>query len=134
MTATYDEQARSAFAAPVITPRVVIRPWEAGDEQAVADFLNADGGVFPRQYHYYAYNETGPFDKERVLNEVFPAMRELQKNSPVFELYIHDQTDHRIVGMIDFSRDHLGRDRVGYFCPAVRAAPRICLRGLCSYY
>ena len=115
MTASYHEQAGTTFAAPVITSRLLIRPWQDGDEKAVADFLNADSGIFPRQYHYYAYNETGPFDEDRVRREVFPAMREQHKHSRLFELYIHDQTDNRIVGMIDFSRDRLGRDRVGYF-------------------
>jgi RimJ/RimL family protein N-acetyltransferase len=115
MASSYDEEARAVFAAPVITPRLVIRPWLDGDERVVPDFLNADGGIFPRQYHYYAYNGAGPFDKDRVRNEVFPAMRILQKNVRLFELYIHNQTDNRIVGMIEFSRDHHGRDRVGYF-------------------
>lgn len=115
MAASYHEQAGTTFATPVLTARLVIRPWKVGDEKAVADFLNSDDGVFPRRQHHYAYNAIGPFDEERVRAEVFPAMRKIQESRPLFELYIHNQADDRIVGMVEFSRDNLGRDRVGYF-------------------
>jgi RimJ/RimL family protein N-acetyltransferase len=115
MAISYSQQAGIVFATPVITARLAIRPWQDGDEMAVANFLNADGGVVPRQNHHYAYNVTGPFTEDRVRCEVFPAMRKLQKDVRLVELYIHNQTDHRIVGMIDFSRDQFGRDRVGYY-------------------
>ena len=115
MAAFYHQLACTAFTAPVLTARLVIRPWQEGEEKAIAEFLNADGGIFPHRNHHYAYNAIGPFDEERVRSEVFPAMSELQKAGRLFEVYIHNQTDDRIVGMIDFSRDSLGHDRVGYF-------------------
>jgi RimJ/RimL family protein N-acetyltransferase len=115
MVVSYSEQAGTAFGTPVITSRLAIHPWQEGDEKAIADFLNADAGIFPSRNHHYAYNVIGPFDEDRVRNEVFPAMREIYKSRPLFELYIRDRTNNQIVGMIDFSRDILGRDRVGYF-------------------
>jgi RimJ/RimL family protein N-acetyltransferase len=77
--------------------------------------VNADEGVFPRRHHYYIYNVTLPFDKDRVRREVFPAMRKFQKDVRLFELYVYNQNNNRIIGMIEFSRDQLGRDRVSYF-------------------
>jgi hypothetical protein len=37
MAASYHEQAGTTFDAPVTTSRLVIRQWQEGDEQAVAD-------------------------------------------------------------------------------------------------
>jgi RimJ/RimL family protein N-acetyltransferase len=115
MVTSFHDQASASFAAPVVTPRLVIRPWQDGDEKAVAEFLNADGGNFPRRYHHYAYNVAGLFNEARVRNEVFPAMHRIQQDCRLFELYIYRKTDNRIIGLIEFTRDQIDRDRVSYF-------------------
>jgi hypothetical protein len=93
MAVSYSEQAGTAFGTPVVTSRLAIHPWQEGDEKSVADFLNADAGIFPSRNHHYAYNMIGPFDEDRVRKEVFPAMREIYESRPLFELYIRDRTD-----------------------------------------
>jgi RimJ/RimL family protein N-acetyltransferase len=115
MAVSYSQRAGIAFATPITTPRLIIRSLGDGDEKAMADFLNADGGSFPRRYHHYIYDPLGPFDEQRVRNEVFPAMKNQQQRSALFELYVYNQASKRIVGMIEFTRDQLYRHRVSYF-------------------
>jgi len=115
MSVSYHQKARAAFVEPVTTSRLIIRPWQDGDEKAIADFLNADAGSFPKLYHHYIYDAATRFDEKRVRTEVIPAVRKLQQQHPHFELYIHNRADDRIVGMIEFTQDQLDRDRVSYF-------------------
>lgn len=113
MSDSYQDRAKAAFAQPVTTSRLIIRPWQDGDEKAVADFLNADGGIFPQREHSYFYNSSRLFDETTVRTEVFAVMQILQQQEPLLELYMF--RDSRIVGRIEFHQDPFQRHRVGYF-------------------
>jgi RimJ/RimL family protein N-acetyltransferase len=113
MAGSYHDRAVAAFTAPVVTDRLVIRPWQDGDEKAVADFLNADGGIFPQREHRDFYDSARLFDETTVRTEIFPVMQTLHRQAPFLELYMY--REGRIVGRIEFYQDPFQRDRVGYF-------------------
>ena len=117
MDTSYREQARATFAEPIVTSRLSIGPLQTGDESAFTDFLNADGGVFPRREHRQipAYEAPPPFTEDRVRTEIIPALQDYHETKPGPQLYIRTKSDGRIIGMIDFSVDNFGRNRVGYF-------------------
>lgn len=114
MPSEFHKSIEAALAGGVIdTGRLIARPWVPADAASMAEFFNADGADFPNWYWYYDKAKR-PYDAQKIEEAVFPAMEEAYSRS-VFEFYLFDKTENKIIGQLEFQRDWKGRSRVSYY-------------------
>lgn len=98
---------------PVVeTDRLLLRPVTADDAPALATLLNKDDRHFAS--YFWMYDLQKQCSADDVKTKILPAMAETSERR-VYEMYAFRKTDQAIVGLVEFTMDGFGRNRVSYY-------------------
>jgi RimJ/RimL family protein N-acetyltransferase len=110
MVNNFDEIFKSAFAHPVLTARMEIRPATQGDADTLAAFFMADGMAFVRELEW----PEGDYDPGYIREEVLPHWQALDPGNTL-RLFMFERESGTAIGELSFWKDGQNRTMLYYF-------------------
>jgi len=115
MRTNFYESCKKTFRRPLVTERLIIRPWRKKEAAQIAAFFNAESRAFIKYWNITQSRFPSDITGHYVRNDLLGDMKWHWTARPCFDFALYHRQTGKMIGNLNFYNDTKGRSRLSYF-------------------